>query len=360
MIYIAEARDSVPRFGFIVSKSVGNAVVRNRVRRRMSEVVRAELAGLPLSDVVIRAFPAAADQDFAELAAEHDALVISDEIHAPLVHPGSQRGFVPFLTVSDATRRVGIALHSPSKAWNTAGLKLALGVTADQCAAVSVPVASPGAGPSEQRPEAPDAAALSALHGALLTAGEAFSAQALAGTAAHPLLWAAMTAWTRATAAQFDDPTAHREPARSVLDAAEQAPDAALQAALDALGEAVHGIELAAGTPGLGADEVAAARARIDAWFGHRDALTDALGPTPTPVPTPAAPWFEVPRPGEPTQARALIARVEAATMPILGRAFAFGPNATRPPLLEALADAATDVPRWGGLVERWPGLPVS
>ncbi|MDN5571565.1 MAG: hypothetical protein L0G22_09995 [Propionibacteriaceae bacterium] len=239
-------------------------------------------------------------------------------------------------------------------------LAWALGVTADQCAAVSVPVASPGAGPSEQRPEAPDAAALSALHGALLTAGEAFSAQALAGTAAHPLLWAAMTAWTRATAAQFDDPTAHREPARSVLDAAEQAPDAALQAALDALGEAVHGIELAAGTPGLGADEVAAARARIDAWFGHRDALTDALGPTPTPVPTPAAPWFEVPRPGEPTQARALIARVEAATMPILGRAFAFGPNATRPPLLEALADAATDVPRWGGLVERWPGLPVS
>lgn len=70
MIYIAEARDSVPRFGFIVSKSVGNAVVRNRVRRRMSEVVRAELAGLPLADVVIRAFPAAADQDFAELAAE--------------------------------------------------------------------------------------------------------------------------------------------------------------------------------------------------------------------------------------------------------------------------------------------------
>lgn len=67
----------------------------------------------------------------AELAAAHDAIVISDEIHAPLVHPGSPREFVPFLTVSDAARQVGIALHSPSKAWNTAGLKLALGVTAD-------------------------------------------------------------------------------------------------------------------------------------------------------------------------------------------------------------------------------------
>ncbi|WP_151526691.1 MalY/PatB family protein [Serinicoccus kebangsaanensis] len=66
----------------------------------------------------------------AELAAEHDAVVISDEIHAPLVHPGSPRPFVPFLTVSDTARQVGIALHAPSKAWNVAGLKLALGVTA--------------------------------------------------------------------------------------------------------------------------------------------------------------------------------------------------------------------------------------
>ena len=67
----------------------------------------------------------------ADLAVRHGAVVVSDEIHAPLVHPGSPRPFVPWLTVSDAAREVGIALHSPSKAWNTAGLKLAVGVTAD-------------------------------------------------------------------------------------------------------------------------------------------------------------------------------------------------------------------------------------
>ncbi|WP_289019720.1 MalY/PatB family protein [uncultured Ornithinimicrobium sp.] len=67
----------------------------------------------------------------ADLAKEHGALVISDEIHAPLVHPGSEQQFVPFLTVSDAAREVGIALQSPSKAWNLAGLKLAVGVVAD-------------------------------------------------------------------------------------------------------------------------------------------------------------------------------------------------------------------------------------
>lgn len=62
----------------------------------------------------------------AELAKAYGALVISDEIHAPLVHPGSDRQFVPFLAVSDAAREVGIALQSPSKAWNLAGLKAGL------------------------------------------------------------------------------------------------------------------------------------------------------------------------------------------------------------------------------------------
>ena len=68
----------------------------------------------------------------AELAKAHGALVVSDEIHAPLVHPGSERQFVPFLSVSDAAREVGVALQSPSKAWNLAGLKLAVGVVADK------------------------------------------------------------------------------------------------------------------------------------------------------------------------------------------------------------------------------------
>lgn len=66
----------------------------------------------------------------AELAVRYEAVVVSDEIHAPLVHPHSPQPFVPFLTVSEEARDVGIALHSPSKAWNVAGLKLALGVTA--------------------------------------------------------------------------------------------------------------------------------------------------------------------------------------------------------------------------------------
>jgi cystathionine beta-lyase len=63
----------------------------------------------------------------AELADRYDVTVVSDEIHAPLTHPGVT--FTPFLDVSDAARKHGVAAQSASKAWNLAGLKCALFVT---------------------------------------------------------------------------------------------------------------------------------------------------------------------------------------------------------------------------------------
>lgn len=64
----------------------------------------------------------------AALADEYGAAVVSDEIHAPLVQPGT--GYTPFLAVSDAARRIGYAVVSASKAFNLAGLKCALMITA--------------------------------------------------------------------------------------------------------------------------------------------------------------------------------------------------------------------------------------
>lgn len=66
----------------------------------------------------------------AELAERYDVTVVSDEIHAPLTH--SDAAFTPFLTVSDAAREHGITAASASKAWNLAGLKCALFVTASE------------------------------------------------------------------------------------------------------------------------------------------------------------------------------------------------------------------------------------
>ena len=66
----------------------------------------------------------------AEIADEFGAAVISDEIHAPLVQPGIV--FTPFLDAGDAAERVGYAVVSASKAFNLAGLKCALMVTASE------------------------------------------------------------------------------------------------------------------------------------------------------------------------------------------------------------------------------------
>ena len=59
----------------------------------------------------------------ADLAAEYGVLVIADEIHGPLALDGAE--FVPFLTVGDAAREVGVSVLAASKGWNLAGLKCA-------------------------------------------------------------------------------------------------------------------------------------------------------------------------------------------------------------------------------------------
>ncbi|MEV3938169.1 ribonuclease P protein component [Glycomyces sp. NPDC049804] len=56
------------RAGFVVSKAVGNAVKRNKVKRRLRHAVAAELPHWPPgTDVVVRATPRAAERDFAQL-----------------------------------------------------------------------------------------------------------------------------------------------------------------------------------------------------------------------------------------------------------------------------------------------------
>ncbi|WP_300266044.1 ribonuclease P protein component [Microbacterium sp.] len=69
MMSTGEAREA--RFGFIISKQVGTAVIRNTVRRRLKAVCAAALTDVPEgTDVVIRALPASATASFAELAAD--------------------------------------------------------------------------------------------------------------------------------------------------------------------------------------------------------------------------------------------------------------------------------------------------
>ena len=77
LLYRVERDPADPaRFGFIVAKTVGNAVERNLVRRRMRAVCRSIVdEGGRGSDVVIRALPGSAQRDWTSLSAEMHAIL---------------------------------------------------------------------------------------------------------------------------------------------------------------------------------------------------------------------------------------------------------------------------------------------
>ena len=65
---------AAPLVGLVVSRAVGSAVVRNRVKRRLRHLAASRLGVMPGNGVVvIRANPAAADRSSAELAVDLDA-----------------------------------------------------------------------------------------------------------------------------------------------------------------------------------------------------------------------------------------------------------------------------------------------
>jgi len=71
-----------PRFGFTITKKIGNAVVRNRIRRRLRSALTqiADLAARPGNDYVVIARKPAAVQPFASLLA--DLKVAFERVHA--------------------------------------------------------------------------------------------------------------------------------------------------------------------------------------------------------------------------------------------------------------------------------------
>jgi cystathionine beta-lyase len=63
----------------------------------------------------------------AHIAKKHDAIVISDEIHAPLTYKNET--FTPYLDCGPEAEETGVCITSASKSWNLAGLKAAFLLT---------------------------------------------------------------------------------------------------------------------------------------------------------------------------------------------------------------------------------------
>jgi len=72
------------RFGVVVSKAVGNAVVRNTARRRLKALGRELVdAGHRGEDVVIRVLPGSASASWDSLSADMHAVLPAAERHSP-------------------------------------------------------------------------------------------------------------------------------------------------------------------------------------------------------------------------------------------------------------------------------------
>lgn len=275
------------------------------------------------------------------------ALLPSGPAPVPLAPPsgGLLPGQEAALTLRAALERT---VGTPDGAAHAAMLAWALSVSDDQLAALSLPRPSASPAPTASAPEG-------GLPAALAAAAASFEEQAGTPDAARPLMWAAMAAWAAALAANWSAPTASLEPARTVLAPAPQTEAEAVQAAQDAAYEAIYGLEVAAGAPGLTAEGMSLLRAQRAAWLTLRDALAQA-----TPSPEPAAPWYQVARPADADAGRALAAKLQSDALPVLGRAYASAPAPLRPALAAQLAASASGLPQVGGLMQRWPGLPLT
>lgn len=66
-LFIVETKLNISKFGFSISNKVGNSVVRHKIKRVISEIIREKLDSLPTYNYIIVARKGCENLDFVEL-----------------------------------------------------------------------------------------------------------------------------------------------------------------------------------------------------------------------------------------------------------------------------------------------------
>lgn len=76
-VVLAPMAEAHPRLGLVVTRRLGKAVQRNRVKRMLREFFRRHRAGLPAADLIIMAKKGAADLGYHQVHEELSRLLLS-------------------------------------------------------------------------------------------------------------------------------------------------------------------------------------------------------------------------------------------------------------------------------------------
>ena len=194
---------------------------------------------------------------------------------------------------------------------------------------------------------------LPALGEILGSARSLYVTTATDNTAAQPLLWASMAAWTNGVKAVLD----RKEPllglARERMEPAPGTPEETLTSAVEAAFETAYGLEVVAGTPGVSNGDIKALASVAKKWRHWGVDAASAAGLTTAPEP-----YYLIERPESADAATAAAAEMIAALSLHQGRAIAHAEDPWIATLVTGLITSAGQVPRWGGRADRWPGIP--
>ena len=73
-LFATKTKFSQSKVGFSVSNKVGNSVVRHKLKRRLSEIVRVRINSFPVANYIIVAKPSAVEKNFLELVSQIEGL----------------------------------------------------------------------------------------------------------------------------------------------------------------------------------------------------------------------------------------------------------------------------------------------